>query len=485
MASASIESSTTERLESRIARATRGRSPALVRVEIAVSAWDPWRYLERACGGRGPWFAWSSRDGNQTFIALGAVAHHEASGAEGWELSNRFCSDMCEQSVAVGFEAHQTPSGTLPLVVGGLRFSTQESSETRSPWAGWSSGALWVPELVLMERGGEGVACLTQAWSETQEVGDLADSARERARELERPPESGWLRHASRAPRRPSSEYEERVWSERVATALKAIEEGTMDKVVLARAARFSAGAGEIFDVPNTLRALRRDQPDCDVFAVGHPDGSVFLGASPEPLLETRGRRAQTVALAGTVGRAGASEEDEARVAQLLSSEKNGREHALVVDAIVEALEPLSDTLETAENAKVRTLTQVHHLETPIAATLASNVGPVDVLEGLHPTPATCGWPKAAAGAWIERHEGLDRGWYAGPVGWLNDAGDSRFCVALRSALLRGDEAHAFSGAGLVTGSTPEGEWRETEMKLQAISQSLMTRPGLENEGGA
>ena len=207
MASASIESSTTERLESRIARATRGRSPALVRIEIAVPAWDPWRYLERACSDSGPWFAWSSRDGNQTFIAMGAVSHHAASGAEGWALSNRFCSDMCEQSVAVGFEAHQATSGTRPLVVGGLRFSTQETSAARTPWAGWSSGALWVPELVLMERGGEGVACLTQPWSDGQDVGLLAETARERARELKRPPETGWLRHASRAPRRPSSEY--------------------------------------------------------------------------------------------------------------------------------------------------------------------------------------------------------------------------------------------------------------------------------------
>ena len=186
MASASIESSTSERLESRIARATRGRTRALVRTTIPVSAWDPWRYLERARERPGPWFAWSSRDGNQTFIAMGAVAHHAATSADGWKLSDSFCSDMSKQAVSLGFEGHEPVSEALPLIVGGLRFSSQESSTVRTPWAGWSSGALWVPELVLMERDGQGVACLTQPWTQGQDTRALANYARKRARELER-----------------------------------------------------------------------------------------------------------------------------------------------------------------------------------------------------------------------------------------------------------------------------------------------------------
>lgn len=476
MASAGIESSSGESLEARIARATLGRSRALLRIGLEIPAWDPWRCLERARDGARPWFAWSSGDGRERLLALGAVAHQPASRADGWSDCDEFCSAVSEQSVHVDLTLETPAPREMPLIVGGMSFSASGAHAPESPWTGWANGALWVPEVVLLQREGRGAACFTHAWASGDDPAKVASWARERARELQHPPRSSWLRKATRAPRRPGSEYEQRVWTERVNSALDAIERGELDKVVLARSARFWAGAGEEFDVTNTLRALQRDQPDCDVFAVGHPDGSVFLGASPEPLLTTRGRSAQTVALAGTVGRGGAPEADARRATQLLQSEKNGREHALVVDAIVEALTPLAERLHPITEAQIRTLTQVHHLETPIAAELAPGVEALSVLSNLHPTPATCGWPRSAASEWIEEHEGLDRGWYAGPVGWLTQSGDSRFCVALRSALIRGDQAYAFSGAGLVQGSTPQEEWRETEMKLLAISQSLMTR---------
>lgn len=479
MASAGIESSISQSIETRIARATRAKTRALLRIDIEIPAWDPWRFLERARDEARPWFAWSSWDNRETFIALGAVSHHATPAGPGWATMGAFCSSMTEQVLRVPFEDGRRIAADVPLLVGGLSFSNGAVESGGSPWTGWSNGALWVPELVLMERSGEAVACLTYGWSEGDDPQRVASWASQRALELSSPPPAPWLRQASRAPRRPSSVHEERLWHQRVERALEAIGDQTMDKVVLARAARFWAGAGEIFDVTNTLRALKRDQPDCDVFAVGHPNGSVFLGASPEPLLETRGRQVRTVALAGTVARGAGPEEDERRSSALLGSEKNAREHQLVVHAIVEALEPLAERMENRDAARLRTLTQVHHLETPIAAVLSAQVNAFEVMARLHPTPATCGWPRAAARTWILEHEGLDRGWYAGPVGWLNGQGDSRFSVALRSALICGDEAYAFSGAGLVTGSTPEGEWRETEMKLQAISQSLMTRsPG-------
>jgi salicylate biosynthesis isochorismate synthase len=477
VASAGIESNMSQNLETRIAHATRAKTRAMLRIDMEIPAWDPWRFLERARDESRPWFAWSSRDNRETFIALGAVSHHASPGEAGWAASGAFCLSMTEQAIRIPFEEGHPIAPDVPLLVGGLSFTTSVTELTDSPWTGWSNGALWVPELVLMERGGEGVACLTYAWAQGDDPRRVAAWARERARDLANPPTSPLLRQASRAPRRPSSAHEERIWADRVESALEAIEDEAMDKVVLARSARFWAGAGEIFDVTNTLRALKRDQPDCDVFAVGHPNGSVFLGASPEPLLETQGRQASTVALAGTVGRGAGPEEDQRRSGALLKSEKNAREHQLVVEAIVEALEPLSERMETRDVARIRTLTQVHHLETPIAARLDADVDTFEVLASLHPTPATCGWPRSAASDWIRDHEGLDRGWYAGPVGWLNGRGDSRFSVALRSALIRGDEAHAFSGAGLVKGSTADGEWHETEMKLQAISQSLMTRP--------
>lgn len=482
MASASIDTPAGQELEARIAQAIRGRERALVRLIFALPPWDPWRLLERASDLGRPWFAWRAHDDSRTFITLGSVAYHDARQGAMWADTKAFYSTVTEQLVEVRTSCESRPDHEAPVLVGGLGFDAGRARDEGSPWSAWAQGSLWVPEAVIMVSENLGTLCVTRAWGAGDSIPELAAWARAWADDLSRPPEAPRPRPWARAPRRPTFRHEERVWSTRVQEALDAIGEQDLEKVVLARAVRFWAGDGERFDAPNTLRSLRRDEPDCDVFAVGHPDGSVFLGASPEPLLEVDGRSLRTVALAGTIRRGLGPEEDELARAALMDSEKDGREHALVVDAIAQALEPLCTEVQT-RGVEVRALTQVHHLETRVAGQLAPGTEALDVIERLHPTPATCGWPRERARAWIAEHEGLDRGWYAGPVGWLGARGVARFSVALRSALIRGDEAHAFGGAGIVRGSTPEGEWQETEAKLAAITQSLMTRAMAPGEG--
>jgi salicylate biosynthesis isochorismate synthase len=475
VASASIDTHLSQELETRIARALRGRERALVRVTFELPAWDPWRLLERAWQQGRPWFAWRAHDDTRTFLSLGAVVYHDARGDAPWVDTRAFCSAMREQMVTLSASSTARALPEAPLLVGGLGFDAGRERDEDSPWRSWAHGSLWVPEAVIQVSEGVGTLCVTRSWGEGDGISELTQWARAWADDLARAPEAPRPRPWARAPRRPVFQHEERAWSDRVEEALEAIEAQDLQKVVLARSVRFWAGDGERFDAPSTLRSLRRDEPDCDVFAVGHPDGSVFLGASPEPLLEVEGRSVRTVALAGTIRRGAGPEEDAAARSALVESEKDGREHALVVDAIAQALGPMCSRIET-QGVGVRALTQVHHLETRVAGELAEGTVALDVVERLHPTPATCGWPRERARDWIAEHEGLDRGWYAGPVGWLGGSGVARFSVALRCALIRSDEAHAYGGAGIVRGSTPEGEWQETEAKLGAITQSLMTR---------
>ena len=196
-------------------------------------------------------------------------------------------------------------------------------------------------------------------------------------------------------------------------------------------------------------------------------DGRTFLGATPERLVRKQGREVETEAQAGSL-------DSRAAAAALLASEKDLREHQLVVDDIVSRLGPWCARLEASPRPTVRELRDVLHLLTPIAGTLAAPHHVLELVRELHPTPAVGGVPTAAAVEWITRHE-APRGWYAGPVGYFDRDGDGDFAVALRCCLLHGEEALLFAGAGIVADSDPELELRETELKRQTLLAALLS----------
>lgn len=191
--------------------------------------------------------------------------------------------------------------------------------------------------------------------------------------------------------------------------------------------------------------------------------GATFLGASPELLVERRGARVFSEALAGT-----------ARDPATLATRKNLDEQAFVVDFIEARLLPFTAALERAPEPTPRRLTHVTHLVTPFHGILRPSVDSVaQLVEALHPTPAVNGVPAAVAARWIAGHEGFARGWYAGPVGWIDAAGDGEFRVALRSGLVAGRTAHLFAGAGIVAGSDAEAERREVGLKARTLRRAL------------
>jgi menaquinone-specific isochorismate synthase len=258
------------------------------------------------------------------------------------------------------------------------------------------------------------------------------------------------------------------VWRASVALALEAIAAGRLDKVVLAREALVEAERP--FPRAALLGRLRaRAGAAAFVFACGG-----FVGASPELLVSRRGRVASSRPMAGTVPR-GATAAAEARgLARLTGSAKETVEHRLVVDAVVEGLAKVADRVEVAPPEVVRLATVVH-LATEVTADLTEPLPSALELAGLlHPTPAVGGSPRDAAMAAIAALEPFDRGPYAGPVGWVDAAGDGEWAVALRCAALEGRRARLLAGAGIVPGSDPEAEWAETEHKLAAMLEVLL-----------
>jgi isochorismate synthase len=258
-------------------------------------------------------------------------------------------------------------------------------------------------------------------------------------------------------------------WVETVERATAEMRAGALRKVVLARTESRRAPPDQRYDATATWLALRAANPQSFTFAV-HESGRTFVGATPERLATLAGDTLLTEALAGTAPR----DTDPER---LLASEKDRDEHAVVVSAILAGLAAhvLPDSLRFPATPSLKALPRLWHLHTPITARLRPGATLADVVLALHPTPAVCGVPRAAAAAFLSAHEGFDRGPYAGPVGWMSDAGQGSFAVGIRSATLAGAEATLYAGAGLVVGSEPAAEWRETALKLQTVDEMLRT----------
>ena len=413
-----------------------------------------------------------AREGLAIF-AWKAAAVLSGTGAARFSEVRRRWAALLRDAVVLGDEGHPA---TGPLAVGGFAF---DPAPSRDPvWEGFPDAFLTVPRIALTESeqgcwlslnvlmAAEGSA--EAAGRALQEELDLL-AALAAARRAELPQPAGRLE---------LDESEGARWLAQAEEAASAVRAGSLRKVVLAR--RVAVRAGGWFDVARVVRALRQEQPDCCVFAFGAA-GRWFVGATPERLARVEGRRLETAALAGSAPRGRSAEEDQRLAEGLLHSPKERLEHGLVVQAVTEALRPLCAALDVPERPDVVKLASLQHLHTPICGQLRPGISLLDVVERLHPTPAVGGLPRQAALEWLRAHEGLDRGWYAGPVGWVDARGGGEFWVAIRSGLVMGPQAFLFAGCGILADSDPRSEERELRLKLRPMLGALQR--SLEAEG--
>jgi menaquinone-specific isochorismate synthase len=258
-------------------------------------------------------------------------------------------------------------------------------------------------------------------------------------------------------------------FTEYVQSALEEIEQGLLTKVVAAR--RKILYAERPFSLDNALRNLCQRYPDCTVFAIENGESS-FFGATPESLAHVNEAKLSLTCLAGSTARGSNREEDYKLERQLFESPKERLEHTSVVAPVTESLKDLCRDLQWDREIQVLKLRNVQHLLTSVTGSLHSGNSILDVVKRLHPTPAVAGMPTDRAMAFIRKNEG-DRGWYAAPVGWLDHTEEGEFAVGIRSGLLIGKRAILYAGAGIVKGSDPEDEVRETELKFQPIMTAL------------
>jgi isochorismate synthase len=229
------------------------------------------------------------------------------------------------------------------------------------------------------------------------------------------------------------------------------------------------------FDIGSVLDELDAQQSTAIVFAVSW-DHATFIGATPELLVATDGARLRTLALAGSAPRAGDPREDARLGRALQASAKDQHEHVLVVDYITEALTRLGVHVTTDSRPQLIKYPGIQHLGTRIEGKFAPNdtAFAFDVIDALHPTPAVGGVPRSAAVEWQQAHEGIDRGWYAGPLGWLDIRGNAEIAVGIRSALVQPKRAVVYAGCGIVSGSDARAEYEESRVKAAQMLNALL-----------
>ncbi len=255
-------------------------------------------------------------------------------------------------------------------------------------------------------------------------------------------------------------------WRAAVAEAARRLRAGELDKVVLAH--DLLAVADSPLDSRHLLQGLAGRYPGCWSFAV---DG--LVGATPELLLRRRGTAVSSRVLAGTIWGVEAANDQLGQA--LLASAKDREEHRLAVDSLGAVLSPQCTELEVPAEPSVVELHNVLHLASDVRGTLRPEDPPslLQLADALHPPAAVGGTPRAAALRLIAELEGMDRGRYAGPVGWLDAAGDGELGVALRCAEVSGCTARLFAGCGVMAGSDPDTEVREAAAKLVAVREAL------------
>lgn len=257
-----------------------------------------------------------------------------------------------------------------------------------------------------------------------------------------------------------------------VISALDFIQANHLNKLVLAHAV-------DIFSqLPiqwiHALHNLRKLHPDCYIFSTSNGKAKTFIGASPERLLSIKNYHLGTDALAGSAPRGQTVTEDAHLANRLLSSEKERREHQVVVDFITQRLLRLGLQPQMADLPRLFQLSNIQHLHTPIQTAIPAHLHPLEIVAELHPTPAVAGMPRDLACQKIRQYEAFERSLYAAPLGWVDSQDNAEFIVGIRSALIEGCHARLYAGAGIVAGSDPEKELAEIQLKLQALMQALV-----------
>lgn len=441
---------------------------ALVSYSQSIPGLDALDFFSRARQLTASAFFWERADDSFSMAGAGAALTLQGEGNRRFEAVEEQWQTLLAEAVIERSEDITDEWGIGPALVGGFSFDAAHPESGR--WQGFPAGQMVLPRVQVVTRA-DGcyltinvmVEAGVDALPEAEQLQKLCGQLCSPVREVEKS-ESQALELADVMPAQ--------SWQHLVARAVQNIKQGAFQKVVLAR--EVHARANSALDLRQALERLRANYPSATLFAVAAGE-RCFLGATPERLVRLLDGEVRTIGLAGSARRGATEQEDQALGQELLESQKNLEEHAIVVRMLRQALEKVCSYVWAEDRPHLLKLSNVQHLYTPVLGRLpeGSDESVLKLVEQLHPTPALGGFPRTEAMAWLRENEGLDRGWYAAPVGWVDSRGEGEFVVAIRSALVEGNEAYLYAGCGIVADSDPESEYAESCLKLKPMLNAL------------
>ena len=378
-------------------------------------------------------FSWVR--GGDGLVGWGVHATTTVKGPNRFRQAREWWHDQLKK-LAITDSVHIT--GTGPILFTSFAFSPDEES------------VLVIPKVVIGQRA-------DQSWITW--LGEMAQPNLLEDTELLAAPEYSW-RNGSLTTAK---------WEERVAVAIHAIQSRKIDKVVLAR--DLNGSASEAIDPRSILRNLAAEYPSTWCFSIAG-----LVGATPELLLRLNRAMVTSRVLAGTISKTGDDEKDLALAASLARSSKDLEEHMYAVRSVAQSLAPFCTSTNVPDSPFVLHLANVMHLATDVTGAISEGPTHVDaftILEKLHPSAAVCGTPTDTAAKVIADLEGMSRGRYAGPVGWIDAGGDGELGIALRCGQIENNQIRLFAGCGIVAGSNPQRELAESQAKFAPMLNAL------------
>lgn len=349
---------------------------------------------------------------------------------------------------------------------GGMRFNKKHSSDFK--WQAFTSYLFLVPKFEILRKGTDTVLVCNLLLRSGENISKIIQKA---LSQLEA------IRFDTLQNNHSMPTVKQRIdypdfdgWKKNIEQALSAFAHKELDKIVLAR--RTTLKFNDYLNPIELLWKLRLNNHRAYYFCFQPQNDVAFIGGSPEQLYSRTKNYIMSEAVAGTRRRGSTTSEDLVLENDLLNCEKDIREHRFVVDSIRGSLDKLCLKIQQQDELSVVKLSKLQHLLMKFSGLLKEKTQDSDILESIHPTPAVGGVPSEKASAEIENIENFDRGWYAGPVGWIGKD-EAEFAVAIRSGLVFENELYLYSGAGIVEGSNPENEWEEIENKIAGFMNAL------------
>ncbi|MBX3053395.1 MAG: isochorismate synthase [Caldilineaceae bacterium] len=443
------------------------RNGRLLSVALPAPDLTPNRFLALAAGRERIYW----RDGNSgvTFAGMGAALDIFGYGDNRYHTVERQAKELFAQATI-----HAGNSLAAPRLFGGFAFGGDFIPDVA--WSAFHPAHFILPHFQFVSLGGESWLTLNALIPDGESVVEARSALQEAlADRLTVLGEETCQVSENRAGPEAEIDYplSYAEWKQMIETARTAFHSTPLQKVVLSRICQLRSH--QPIDIGAALARLETRYPGCYTFLFEPRPHHAFLGAPPELLVRVEGDRLETMGLAGSAPRGATPKEDAANGAALLASAKDRHEHSLVVEALRRRLSPITRQLEIADEPQLLTLSNIHHLHTPVSGELCEARGVLPLVELLHPTPALGGSPRALALDFIREHEPTLRGWYAAPVGWIDANGDGAFAVAIRSAVVQEKRAWLYAGGGIVPDSVAETEWEETGWKFKPMLSVLNT----------